>query len=244
MNIANSSLSETIWNADRLAELNEAFKDASPRAILEWAYEAFGDDLAMATGFGTSGLVLMHIVSQIREDPTVFYLDTDLFFEDTYALIDRLSAEFGIRFTRVHGGLSLQEQAAKYGEALWQDNPDTCCFLRKVVPLRNYLSDKPAWVTGLRAHQSHTRARAQIFEWDQANNLLKINPLVSWTTEDVWSYIRIHDIPYNPLHDKGYPSIGCKPCTRAVGQGESERSGRWSGQDKTECGIHVQPQVA
>lgn len=238
------SSNDVPWSPSIINALNEQFKDASPRTILNWAYETFGRDVVMATGFGTSGIVLMHLASQLRVKPTIFYLDTDLFFPETYALKDRLSQEFGISFTRVHSGLSVEEQSKQYGPELWKKDPDKCCFIRKVRPLQQFLKGKGAWITGLRAHQSDTRASAKVIQWDATHKLVKINPLVRWTSEEVWSYIKINELPYNELHDRGYPSIGCMPCTRPVAPGEEERSGRWAGRSKSECGIHVQSEAA
>ena len=240
MSTERSISNETPWSPKMLNALNEQFRDASPRTILNWAYESFGRDVVMATGFGTSGIVLMHLASKLRVDPTIFYLDTDLFFPETYDLKERIEKEFGLRLTRVHSGLSVEEQSRQNGKELWSSNPDQCCFLRKVQPLRQFLTGKGAWITGVRAHQSSVRKEAQVVQWDAANNLVKINPLVRWTSKDVWSYIRLNELPYNTLHDRGYPSIGCMPCTVSVQKGGDERSGRWSGRSKTECGIHIQ----
>ena len=237
-------MSSYTWNTSMLEAANRELEHASPRAALEWGFEMYGEQMVMATGFGPSGIVLMHILSELRETPSVFYLDTDMLFDETYALRDELAERFGIRFERVHGGLSVAEQAERYAPRLWEQAPNTCCFLRKVVPLRRFLDDKKAWVTGLRRDQSLTRRNTQVVEWDTANRLLKLNPLAHWTAEDVWSYIRINGLPYNSLHEKGYPSIGCKPCTRPVGEEDDARAGRWGGTTKTECGIHVQPIAA
>ena len=239
MDKIHSNSKTPLWGPKILDALNDQFKDASPRTILNWAYESFGKDVVMATGFGTSGLVLMHLASKLRVNPTIFYLDTDLFFPETYALKDKIENEFGLALTRVHSGLSLDEQATKHGDALWKNSPNQCCFVRKVQPLRRFLSDKSAWITGVRAHQSKTREKAQVIEWDASHNLIKINPLVRWSSEEVWSYIKLNDLPYNELHDRGFPSIGCMPCTRPVKKGAEERSGRWAGIKKTECGIHL-----
>ena len=232
------------WGTDILKALNDQFSDASPGTILNWAYETFGRGVVMATGFGTSGVVLMHLASQLRVRPTVFYLDTDMLFPETHILKEQISKEFGLQFTRVHSGLSLDEQKTKHGAALWEKSPDTCCHLRKVKPLHSFLKDKGAWISGVRAHQTSARAQADVIQWDTTHQLVKINPLVRWTTADVWSYIRLNELPYNTLHDKGYPSIGCIPCTRPVVEGEDERSGRWAGRNKTECGIHVQKRIS
>ncbi len=220
-------------------ELNQRFADSSPREILTFAVEAFGNDLAMATGFGPSGVVLMHLASKVGVE-TIFYLDTGLFFPETYRLRDTLSEQLQIQFTRVTSELSLEDQEVEHGPSLWKTNSDHCCFIRKVLPLRNFLKDKKAWVTGLRRDQGRSRASTEIFSWDSANNLVKINPLAHWTSDEVWGYINIYDLPYNPLHDQGYPSVGCMPCTRAVAADEDVRAGRWAGQQKMECGIHLQ----
>ena len=240
MNTSFADPHEASWSPEKLAVLNKAFENASPRTILSWAYQTFGSGVVMATGFGTSGLVLMHIAIQLRDQPSVFYLDTDLFFPETYALRDTLAYKWGIHFTRVSTNLTPEKQAERYGDELWKHQSDACCFLRKVLPLRAFLADKKAWITGVRTQQSSTRTHTRMIEWDAANGLIKINPLAYWTTKDTWDYVRMHDLPYNTLHDKGYPSIGCMPCTRPIEKNGSERSGRWAGSAKTECGIHVQ----
>ena len=241
MKIYKQDFSDLSIREHLLGQMRKVFSEASPRETLKLVYEMFGEDAVMATGFGASGVVMMHMLSTILPDPKVFYLDTDLLFPETYALRDRLADELGISFIRVHGGMSVSAQQLRYGDDLWDKAPDTCCFIRKVAPLRHFLSSKVAWITGIRRDQALSRRSAQVVEWDQANGLLKFNPLVTWTEEDIWSYIRLNDIPYNELHDAGYPSIGCMPCTGVPEAGESLRAGRWAGRDKMECGIHVQP---
>lgn len=232
-------MNDYTWNKSMLEAANRELKHASPRAILEWGYEMYGDKIVTATGFGTSGIVMMHILSELFERPEVFYLDTDLLFPETYDLRDQLADTLGIEFIRVHSGISVEEQNQRFAADLWDRAPNTCCFLRKVQPLRKFLSDKSAWVTGIRRDQAITRTSTQIVEWDHTNQLLKLNPLAYWTRGDVWTYIKLNELPYNVLHDKGYPSIGCMPCTQAVKPGEDERAGRWGGTAKVECGIHV-----
>jgi phosphoadenosine phosphosulfate reductase len=178
----------------------------------------------------------MLAVSDVRT--RVFYLDTDLLFPETYALRDQLEARYGIHFERRTTGISLNGQASEYGERLWERRPDDCCRLRKVEPLREMLSGLRAWVTGVRRDQSPTRAAVGIVERDPQFGLLKVNPLARWSSQDVWKYIVKHDVPYNPLHDRGFPSLGCVPCTTPVQIGEDARAGRWRGLNKTECGIH------
>jgi phosphoadenosine phosphosulfate reductase len=225
-----------------ITKFNERLQDAHPDDILRWCRLTFGEGAVLGTGFGTSGMVLIHRLHSLKLNIPVFYLDTNLLFEETYRLCDELKTRFDVNIIRVSPELSLNEQARRYGEELWNSDPDTCCRIRKVQPLRRFLSDKSAWISGVRRDQSDTRRRTQVIEWDPENRVVKINPLVNWTTEEVWSYIRIHELPYNPLHDEGYPSIGCIPCTHPVGEGEDERAGRWRGSAKTECGIHIPSQ--
>lgn len=225
---------------DYLRQIGLEFEGRAPEEILRWGVETFGPDIALATGFGPEGVVLMHMLSQIAPDVTIFYLDTDLLFPETYALRDELEARLGISFTRVHSGLSLEAQAAQNGgPALWGRNPDLCCQLRKVAPLRRYLATKRAWITAIRRDQTAARGAAGLVEWDRANGLAKLNPLAAWNHKQVWAHIMEHKLPYNPLHDQGFPSIGCWPCTKSVAEGDDPRSGRWVGKNKTECGIHT-----
>jgi len=217
----------------KLEGLNTEFEAAEPDQVLKWGFETFGTGMVLGTGFGPSGIFLIHRLQKLELPVPVFYLDTQLLFNETYELRDRIEERFDIRITRVTPELSVEEQEKKYGEELWKSNPNHCCFMRKVLPLRNYLSDKKAWITGVRRNQSETRSQTDIIELDPDNDVFKINPLAAWTDEDVWKYIHEHDLPYNPLHDAGYPSIGCIPCTRPVNAGEEDtRSGRWSGSDK------------
>jgi phosphoadenosine phosphosulfate reductase len=172
----------------------------------------------------------------------VFYLDTDVLFPETYNLRDRLAARFDLDIVRIHSGLSLEEQNEEYGKELWNDDPDQCCFLRKVKPLRDYLDDKAVWLTAIRRDQSPTRADTDILSWSRANEVVKVNPLADWTADDIWNHVERHGLPYNPLHDEGYPSIGCMPCTEPVDdEADDPRAGRWAGSGKRECGLHLEP---
>lgn len=229
------------WVPANLDSISRRFEGRHPRELLQWGATTFGEDIVMATGFGVSGIVLMHMASQLRTRLTVFFLQTDLLFLETMALRSQLTERLGVRFVEVHSGLSLEDQRLQYGDKLWQSNPDLCCQLRKVNPLRRFLADKRAWITGIRRDQSASRADAPLVSWDRAHDLVKLNPLAGWTRDQVWTYIYQHQLPYNPLHDQGYPSLGCTHCTRQVKAGDPERAGRWAGFDKTECGIHVQP---
>jgi phosphoadenosine phosphosulfate reductase len=226
------------WTPQRLAGVADTLDGAPLEEILRWGLENFAPGICLATSFGPQSIVLMHQIARLRPGTTVFYLDTDLLFPETYALRDELARSLGLEFTRVRPRLTVEAQAGAHGPRLWSREPDRCCRLRKVLPLRRFLADKRAWITGIRNGQSRSRSAAALVQWDTANSTVKLNPLIRWTKQEVWDYIRRHGLPYNPLHEQGFPSIGCQPCTRAVQAGEDARAGRWPGFTKTECGIH------
>ncbi|MEJ8547749.1 phosphoadenylyl-sulfate reductase [Brevibacillus borstelensis] len=209
-----------------------------PQDVIAWGIEHFGTKIALASSFGAEDVVLIDMLSKLAPRTPVFYLDTGKHFPETLATKDRLQERYGITFIRVLPALTLEEQAEKYGDKLWEAEPNLCCKLRKVEPLGEILSTYNAWMTGIRREQAPTRANTKKVEWDEKFQLVKLNPLADWTQEDVWAYIRSHDVVYNPLHDRNYPSIGCSVCTRPVKPGEDPRAGRWSGFSKTECGLH------
>jgi phosphoadenosine phosphosulfate reductase len=220
------------------SEVNDRLARASPRAILEWAVERFHSRLTMATAFGAEGCVLLHLIAEIEPSVRVFNLDTGYQFAETLALRDRIAERYGIAVELVRPETSVAEYEAQHGGPVYVSNPDQCCYDRKVVPLRRVLFGYDAWITAIRADQSADRAGARVVERDQKFGLVKINPLLNWTRRDVWAFIVTHKVPYNPLHDQGYSSIGCWPCTRSAGGGADERAGRWAGHAKTECGLH------
>jgi phosphoadenosine phosphosulfate reductase len=215
-----------------------------PEDVLRWGFTAYGKDLAIASGFGVEGMVLLDLASRVQKDFRVFTLDTEFLFAETYDLMDRVEKRYGIKVERVYSRLTPEEQEARHGAALWARDPDSCCRLRKVEPLKTKLAGLRAWVTAIRRDQTSARASARKVEWDAKFQLLKINPIADWTSAMVWSYALKHNVPYNPLHDQNYPSIGCTHCTRAVLPGESARAGRWAGSDKTECGLHAPAVIA
>jgi phosphoadenosine phosphosulfate reductase len=222
-----------------IRNIARAFEEATPQAILAWAVDVFRGRLALACSFGgPSGLVLLDMAMEIDKSIPVYYLDTGLLFPETYEHIGVIAQRYGITPRAVHPAQTLEEQAQEYGPALWERDPDRCCNLRKVQPQRAFLKNFDAWISGVRRDQSTTRRALDIVGWDRKFDLVKINPLAGWTEEMVWTYIRVHDIPYNTLHDRGYPSIGCVTCTQAVNPGEDARAGRWRGFAKTECGLH------
>lgn len=206
--------------------------------IVLWALDHYGDGLWLASSFGAEDMVLIDLMCQKTPHPHIFTLDTGLLFPETYDLIKTVEERYRVSITRVVPELTLEEQKARFQDALWQQNPDLCCQLRKVMPLERFLQDKKAWITGIRRDQTPVRAASPIVGWDTRFQLVKINPLARWTYRDVFRYLVAHQVPYNPLHDQGYPSIGCVPCTRAIRPGEALRDGRWAEKEKTECGLH------
>jgi phosphoadenosine phosphosulfate reductase len=209
------------------------------RDVLAWGFRTYGDALQIASGFGVEGMVLIDIAIRIQRNLRVFTTDTGFLFPETYALMQRVEQRYGIQVERLQPALSPEAQANLHGPSLWRRNADQCCALRKVEPLREKLCTLQAWATAIRREQTPSRAQARKIEGDAKFALVKLNPIADWTSEQVWEYVRQHDVPYNALHDRGYPSISCTHCTRAVLPGEHPRAGRWAGQEKTECGLHV-----
>ena len=223
---------------DEIATLQIAADAWTPQRTLAWAFDTFGRDVAISSAFGAEGMALIDMASRIRKDFRLFTVDTEFLFPETYSLMDQIEEEYGITIEKVYPAQSPEEQERGHGAALWSRNPDLCCNLRKVEPLRRKLSGLSAWITSIRRDQTTARAGARRVEWDAKFGLVKINPIVDWTSKQVWRYIHDHDVPYNQLHDQDYPSIGCTHCTRAVRVGEDPRAGRWPGFAKTECGLH------
>lgn len=211
----------------------------TPQRTLAWAFDTFGRDAALSSAFGAEGMVLIDMASHIRKDFRLFTVDTEFLFPETYSLMDQIEEKYGITIEKVYPAQSPEEQERTHGAALWSRDPDLCCNLRKVEPLRRKLSGLGAWITSIRRDQTAARFSARRVEWDRRFGLVKINPIVDWTSKQVWRYIHDHAVPYNQLHDQDYPSIGCTHCTRAVELGENPRAGRWPGFAKTECGLHL-----
>ena len=205
---------------------------------LLWAYDRFGDKLCLTCSWQKQSSVLVHMVSELGIDIPVIELDTALFFRETYETRERLVAKYGLDLIRPDV-ISVAEQHKQEGPNLWETNPDRCCHVRKVEPLERALKEYGAWISGIRREQSLTRKDAQRVEFSERYDVWKIQPLVDWDAKRVDAYIHVNEIPYNPLHDAGYPSIGCIPCTRPVSRDEDERAGRWADSDKIECGIHT-----
>jgi phosphoadenosine phosphosulfate reductase len=228
-------LKETL---EHVQTLSEKWK---PEETLRWAFSTFKNDVAMASAFGAEGLVLIDIATRVNPAMNIFIGDTEFLFPETYDLIDRVERHYGVKVERIYSSLTPEEQERTQGPALWSRDADKCCNIRKIEPLRRKLSELRAWITSIRRDQTSFRAGAHKVEWDEKFQLVKINPLADWTSKMVWNYIVRHKVPYNVLHDRNYPSIGCTHCTRAVLPGEDPRAGRWSGSQKTECGLHTTP---
>jgi phosphoadenosine phosphosulfate reductase len=224
---------------DKIADVQLMAESWTPQRVLSWAFETFGNDVAISSAFGAEGMALIDMASRVRKDFRLFTIDTEFLFPETYNLMDKIEQRYAIKIERVFSLLSPEEQQRVHGNALWASDPDQCCNLRKVEPLRRKLTELGAWITSIRRDQTSFRKSAGKIEWDAKFGLVKINPIADWSSKQVWRYLHDHDVPYNALHDQNYPSIGCTHCTRAVHPGEDPRAGRWPGMSKTECGLHV-----
>ncbi|AUJ24595.1 MULTISPECIES: phosphoadenylyl-sulfate reductase [Virgibacillus] len=225
----------------------DPFQDFSPTddtkgafTILRWAYDLYGDSIVYACSFGAESMVLIDLLSKVKSNAKIVFLDTGLHFQETYDLIDEVKNRYpDLRIDLKQPDLTVDEQAAKYGSALWKRKPDQCCFIRKIKPLEEVLDNVPAWISGLRREQSLSRSKTDFVNKDERFKSIKVCPLIHWTWGDVWNYILQRELPYNELHDNNFPSIGCIPCTSQVTESDDLRAGRWTGQTKTECGLHT-----
>ncbi|KEK23683.1 phosphoadenylyl-sulfate reductase [Bacillus gaemokensis] len=228
------------WKED-FVSFSEEDETKGALLVLEWAYKEYGDEIVYACSFGVEGMVLLHLINQVNPSAKVVFLDTNVHFQETYDLIRRVRERFTkLDIMEKQPGLTLEEQAKEYGDRLWEHNPNLCCKLRKILPLEKSLLDGKAWISGLRREQSETRKHTKFINQDHRFQSIKICPLIHWTWKEVWRYVYKHNLPYNPLHDVGYPSIGCEKCTLPVGEDGNSRDGRWAGKTKTECGLHYQ----
>jgi phosphoadenosine phosphosulfate reductase len=206
--------------------------------VLKWSFNEYGDQILYACSFGAEGVVLLDLISKIKPNARIVFLDTQLHFKETYDLITNVRSRYpDLKIDVVKPKLSLEKQSSQFGEELWKHNPNLCCHLRKIIPLEEQLSSVHAWISGLRREQSPTRKTIEYINKDERFKKVKICPLINWTWEDVWSYIGLNNLSYNVLHDHQYPSIGCENCTLPSTDGNT-RSGRWAGRNKIECGLH------
>ena len=232
-------------DAAEITTLQAEVNDMTPEQLLVWAAERFGGKVALASSLGAEDQVLTDMIARVAPSLAIFTLDTGRLHQETYDLLDATRSRYDLRIDVLFPDpADIEPMLAERGPNAFRQSVDdrkACCYARKVRPLQRRLATLDAWVTGLRSDQSITRTELHTIEWDAGNGLVKLNPLIAWTHEQVWDYIRTHDVPYNVLHDQGYPSIGCAPCTRAVAPGEDIRAGRWwwENPEHKECGLHV-----
>jgi phosphoadenosine phosphosulfate reductase len=214
------------------------FEQMSAEELLRWAYDEFGDGLVLTCSWQRQSSALVHMVSELELPIDVIELDTQLFFRESYETRDALVSRYGLNLIRPEV-ISVAEQHRREGPNLWERDPDRCCHIRKVEPLVHALEPYAAWISGIRREQSPSRAGTPKVQWSERFGVWKIHPLVDWDEKRLRAYVEVNEVPYNPLHESGYRSIGCMPCTRPVSPDEEERAGRWAGSDKLECGIHA-----
>lgn len=218
-------------------EVDPVYKGALD--VLKWTYDHYGDEVVYACSFGIEGIVLIDLISKVKPQATIVFLDTGVHFKETYEIIEKVKKtypELTIHMKKPQ--LTLKEQAEAYGDKLWETKPNQCCQIRKLDPLKETLSKGHAWISGLRREQSPTRQHVEFINRDDKFQSVKICPLIHWTWKEIWRYVHKHNLSYNPLHDQGYPSIGCFHCTTPAIDVNDLRSGRWKGKGKTECGLH------
>jgi phosphoadenosine phosphosulfate reductase len=224
---------------EELSRKSAELESATPQDVLRWAVDRFAPRFTMATAFGPEGMTIIHMLAEIAPETPIFNLDTGYQFQETLDLRDRVKERYGIEVELKKPELTVEQYETLHGGPVYKTDPNRCCADRKISLLRSAARGMHAWASGIRRDQSPDRARAPIVGWDRKFEIVKVSPLATWTKQEVWKLIVDQDIPYNPLHDQGYPSVGCRPCTRSVMFGEDERAGRWSGTAKTECGLHT-----
>jgi phosphoadenosine phosphosulfate reductase len=224
---------------DEIAAACRDLEGGSPEAILRWAVRRFYPKLLFSTAFGPEGCCIIHMLADIEPGVRMINLDTGYQFAETLELRQRIQDRYGVNVELIRPEQSVAEYEAEHGGPLYNMRPDQCCFDRKILPLRQVIPGHDAWISSIRRDQTKDRAAAKVVQWDPKFGLAKVNPLLGWTFKDVWNFVYKHKVPYNPLHDQNYPSIGCWPCTAPVEPGQDERAGRWAGSKKKECGLHV-----
>lgn len=234
----NVQLTYASWQDDVVHQIERAFQDSFD--VLKWAYKTYEEDeIVYACSFGAEGIVLIDLISKVNKHATILFLDTDLHFQETYELIERVKKRYPhLHIKMVKSAWTLEQQREAYGDRLWERAPNQCCHIRKVEPLAKELKGVKAWISGLRREQSIERSKTNYLNKDDKFKTIKICPLIHWTWKEIWTYILLHQLDYNVLHDRGYPSIGCAKCTVPAKNKNDLRSGRWANMDKTECGLH------
>ena len=224
--------------ADEIRRQAEEFESKTPQEILEWAIREYGDDIAMSSSFQTQSMPLLHMATRIKPDIRIFFIDTGYHFWETLIFCVRVASDWNLNVIDLHRDTRWDVFARQNLRNLPADDPNLCCYIHKVQPMQKAVNSVWAWISGIRRDQTEERAHAKIVEL-QDDGLIKVNPLLNWTKADVKRYIEEHNLPKHPLLEKGYRSIGCAPCTVAVGDSDSDRAGRWAGRGKTECGLHT-----
>ncbi|MDX8365818.1 phosphoadenylyl-sulfate reductase [Cytobacillus sp. IB215665] len=232
-----ASITYDSWSDQLSTDIQAQFKESLD--VLKWAYKEYKDEIVYACSFGAEGMVLIDLINKVNKTAKIVFLDTDVHFKETYELIDKVKEKYPtLQIMLQKPELTLKEQAEQHGDELWKTNPNQCCNIRKILPLQKALKGNLAWISGLRREQSQSRSHTNFINKDDKFQSIKICPLIHWSWEDIWNYIRFFNLPYNRLHDQGYPSIGCEYCTLPTGDDKDSRSGRWANSSKTECGLH------
>ncbi len=239
-----SKVAAAAYGTEQLEALNKELEGKPAEEIVRWAADTFGSDIVLASSFGAEDVALIDIVAKVAPGIRIFTLDTGRLHDETYDVMERVRVRYGLPiqsyFPDREAVETLEREKGFYSFRESIEARKECCGIRKVEPLRRALAGMKAWMTGLRAAQAVTRTDMAAVEWDAGNGLAKVNPLIEWSEEQVWRYVRDNSVPYNLLHDRGFPSIGCAPCTRAVKPGEDIRAGRWwwENPENKECGLH------
>ena len=239
-----SEVTAAAYSPEELEALSERLRGKPAEEVVRWAADTFGSDIALASSFGAEDVVAIDMIAKVAPGIRVFTLDTGRLHDETYEVMERVRVKYGVVIQSYFPDREKVEQLERekgfysFRESI--ENRKECCGIRKMEPLRRALSGMKAWMTGLRSEQAVTRSDMAVVEWDGGNGLAKVNPLIDWSEEQVWEYVRANDVPYNALHDRGFPSIGCAPCTRAIKPGEDVRAGRWwwENPENKECGLH------
>ncbi len=227
------------FTSEEIEDLSLQFESASPQEIVAWAVENFSPNLALSSSFQTQSVPLLHMVKEAKADMPIFFLDTGMHFWDTLFFREHLEQIWNLNIVDLRPDEKWRRVLRHFGRDLPETDPNLCCYIRKVQPMQKAMSGLSAWITGIRRDQTENRAHAKILEYKR-DGLLRIAPLLNWKLDDVLNYVSSNNLPGHPMPLSRYPSIGCKPCTRAIQIGETERAGRWDGEGKTECGLHTE----
>ncbi len=239
-----SEVTAAAYSPEELEALSERLRGKPAEEVVRWAADTFGQEIALASSFGAEDVVAIDMIAKVAPGIRVFTLDTGRLHDETYEVMERVRVKYGVviqsYFPDRENVERLEREKGFYSFRESIENRKECCGIRKMEPLRRALSGMKAWMTGLRSEQAVTRSEMAVVEWDGGNGLAKVNPLIDWSEEQVWESVRANDVPYNALHDRGFPSIGCAPCTRAIKPGEDVRAGRWwwENPENKECGLH------